>query len=213
MKPKVSILYAPGTNCEVETMKAVELADGNPRLVFLNQLIAGKERITDCDLLIVPGGFSYGDYIDTGIVVATLAQEFFQQLVEAKIPVLGICNGFQILVRAGLFGDQVTLTTNDSGVFCSRPISHRVKKSNCLWTKGLEGQILEFPCAHQGGKVSWTNKPNIIMTYVGYSPNGGEIAAICSDNGLIFGLMDHPERPYGNSDGLKIFRNGIQAVQ
>jgi phosphoribosylformylglycinamidine synthase len=97
-------------------------------------------------------------------------------------------------------------------MFCSRLVLHRVEKSRCVWTKGLEGQILTFPSAHGYGKVVGEARPNVVLTYASESPNGGFIAGICSDNGRIFGLMDHPERPYGNPDGLEIFRNGIKAA-
>lgn len=214
IKKTVSILYCPGTNCEEETLAAFKLAGGKPKLIFLNNIISGKKKITDCDVFCVPGGFSFGDYIDTGIVAATLIKDFMPQLIEAKIPTIGICNGFQILMRAGIFGKGITLTKNDSGFFCSKPVTHAVEKSNCLWTRNLrEREIMQFPAAHGGGKVVITDKnkrPNIVLTYLrSKSPNGGHIAGICTDNGLVFGLMDHPERPYGNKDGQLIFRNGL----
>jgi phosphoribosylformylglycinamidine synthase subunit PurQ / glutaminase len=212
-KPKVFIPYFPGTNCEEETMQAFRNAGGNPELIFLEDIRKGKKNITKCDIACFPGGFSYGDYVDTGIIAATLIKEFIFQLVEAHIPILGICNGFQVLMKAGVFGEGVTLTTNDSGTFCSRPIKHRViENANCVWTDGLEGKILTFPSAHGGGKVVYQNVPKVAMTYEGESPNGGEVAAICSNNGLILGIMDHPERPPDSEDGQLIFRNGIKAV-
>ena len=206
------MLYSPGTNCEEETMAAFNLAGGSAALLFLADLLSGKKKITDCDLFCVPGGFSWGDYIKEGIITGVMVAEFFQQLIEARIPILLICNGFQIGIRAGLFGPKVTLTRNVANVFNSRPVEHYVHPSNCLWTKNLAGERLILPAAHGGGRVVYTKRPNLVMTYCSTSPNGGIIAGICSDNGLIFGLMDHPERPYGNPDGQKIFRNGIKAV-
>ncbi|MFA6974088.1 MAG: phosphoribosylformylglycinamidine synthase subunit PurQ [Parcubacteria group bacterium] len=211
-KKKVFIPYFPGTNCEVETMVAFENAGARPELLFLADLQKEKKKITDCDLICFPGGFSYGDYVDTGIIAATLMQDFMSQLVEAKIPALAICNGFQGVMRAGVFGKGVTLTTNDSGTFCSRPTDHLVVDSNCVWTKGLTGKVLPFPSAHGGGKVFRTKSPNIVLKYVSKSPNGGIIAGICSDNGLIFGLMDHPERALEDEEVQEIFRNGIRAA-
>ena len=212
LRKRVAVLYASGTNCEEETMAAIQLAGGNPLLLFMNDILKGRVRITDCDCFCVAGGFSGGDHIATGILVATLLADHFRRLVEARIPILGICNGFQALDRARLFGEGVTLARNDSEAFCSMPVKHRVETSNCIWTKGLEGRILSFPSAHGYGKVVGESKPNVVLTYASESPNGGFIAGICSDNGLIFGLMDHPERPYGNPDGLEIFRNGIKAA-
>ena len=212
MKPLASIFYAPGTNCEEETMAAFQLAGAKTKLVLVNDLISGKAKATDCDIAVFPGGFAEGDYIDTGIVTATVAGEFILELVEAEKIIIGICNGFQILVRAGVFGPNVTLTRNDCGKFVSRPILHRVERSACLWTVGLEEEILGFPSAHGGGKVVWRGeKPNVALTYSSKSPNGGRIAGITtSPGGLVFGLMDHPERPYGNPDGQKILKNGVR---
>jgi phosphoribosylformylglycinamidine (FGAM) synthase-like amidotransferase family enzyme len=212
-RKKIYVPYFPGTNCEEETMQSFRNAGGKPELLFLNDLLKGKKKITDCDIVGFPGGFSFGDYVDTGIIAAILIREFIPQLVEAKIPTIGICNGFQVLMRAGIFGKGVTLTTNTSGTFCSKPIRHRVLDGkNCLWLRGLEGQILTFPAAHGGGKVVHNRIPNIVMEYVDETPNGGIIAGICSDSGLIFGLMDHPERPPDGKDGQLIFRNGIKAT-
>jgi phosphoribosylformylglycinamidine synthase len=211
MKKVISLLYSPGTNCEEETMEAFKLAGGKPKLVFLADILKGKKKITDCDIFCVPGGFSFGDHIDTGIIVATLMRDFFPQLLEAKIPTIGICNGFQILMRAGMFGKGITLTRNKSGVFCSMPVQHLFWKSNCIWTRGLEETLLSFPSAHIGGFLESRRDPTpqVAMVYSSESPNGGSIAGIFSNDGLVFGLMDHPERPYGNLDGQKIFRNGI----
>ena len=104
------------------------------------------------------------------------------------------------------------MTGNDSGFFCSRPILHNVQKSNCIWTAGLEGRILQFPSAHQGGKLVGKGSTNVAMTYQGISPNGGQVAAISTNNGFVLGIMDHPERPFGNKDGQLIFRNAISAI-
>ena len=212
LKKLVRILYCPGTNCEQETAAAFELAGARTELLFLADLLKGKTRITDCDIFCIPGGFSWGDYIKEGIITATMIADQLQELVEAKIPGLFICNGFQIAARARIFGSNMTLTRNVSDVFCSRPILHRVISSNCIWTRGLTDDILSFPSAHGGGLVCSWGTINTVMTYEGISPNGGLIAAVSSENGLLLGLMDHPERPYGNRDGQMIFKNGFLAV-
>lgn len=208
---RVSVLYAPGTNTEAETLEAFRLAGGDPHLVFLRDLYEGKVRITSCDCFVVPGGFSYGDYPDTGVAVAEFLGDQFPLLMEQRIPVIGICNGMQTLVRAGLFGLGLAMAENEAGVFASRPIRHRVLASNCLWTRGLEGNIFTFPSAHRYGRLVGPGKPNVVMVYEGQSPNGSEVAAICSDNELAMALMDHPERPPNNPAGLAIFRNGLMA--
>jgi len=106
MKKIIYLLYSPGTNCEEETMAAFDLAGGKASLVFLHDIVSGKVKIIDCDIFCIPGGFSYGDHIDTGIIVADLIKYFIPQLLAAQIPIIGICNGFQILMRAGVFGSN-----------------------------------------------------------------------------------------------------------
>jgi phosphoribosylformylglycinamidine synthase subunit PurQ / glutaminase len=213
MRKRVSILFAPGTNCQWETMEMWKLAGADPRLVFLDDIMTGKVGITDCDIFFVPGGFSFGDHINTGTVAAILLRDHFPKLRQAGIPIGGECNGFQILMRAGFFGSDVTLTENDSGVFCSRPVLHHVLPSQCIWTYGLEGEKLTFPSAHHGGKlVGRTHWLNTVMTYASPSPNGGPIAAICSDDGRVFGIMDHLTRPYDNPDGLRIFQTALKRI-
>lgn len=215
IKKKFAVLYFAGTNCEIETLEAIKLAGANGYLMFAQDIVSGKIKITDCDLLWIPGGFSYGDHVDCGIVAATLIRDFIPELLESKILVLGICNGFQILMRAEVFGKNITLAKNDSGVFCSKPVSHKVTTVDCIWTKGLEGELLFFPSAHGYGKIVWTmtQPPKVVMTYVLESPNGGSVAAICTgENSQILGIMDHPERPYGNRDGQKIIKRGLLAV-
>ena len=86
-KKKVWVLYSPGTNCEEETMAAFRLAGAKPRLLFLADLLSGKFKITDCDIFNIPGGFSEGDYIKEGKIVATMIEDFIPPLVEAQIPV------------------------------------------------------------------------------------------------------------------------------
>lgn len=208
---KVSVLYAPGTNTEEETLEAFRLAGGDSRLVFLRDIYEGKARITDCDCFVVPGGFSYGDYPDTGVAVAEFLGDQFPLLVEQKIPIIGICNGMQTLVRAGLLGPGLAMAENDSGDFVSRPIRHRIEKSECVWTRGLAGQILTFPAAHRYGKLEgpMVGQANVAMTYEGLSPNGGKIAAIYVGNTMV--MMCHPERPPDSEQGLAIFRNGLTA--
>jgi phosphoribosylformylglycinamidine (FGAM) synthase-like amidotransferase family enzyme len=212
-QPWISVLYSPGTNCEVETVEAIRLAGGDPHLIFLWDIYNKKVRITDCDELIVPGGFSYGDHIETGVATAILLEHFWPAIIEAKIPMLGICNGNQILVRTGLIGPGIAMIQNKSKVFCSRPIRHLVLPSKCIWTRGLEGEILRFPSAHGYGRLVVRGKINVVMEYEGVSPNGGKVAMITNDSGLIGVLMNHPERPYGNPDGLKIFQNGVRFVK
>ena len=213
MKKKVAVWYWPGTNCEEESMAAFNSLGAHAYLVFIKDLVEKRVSPTDADIIFWPGGFSFGDNIDTGIIAAIMVEDILPPIVEARIPLILVCNGFQIAMRSGMFFDRnITLTQNACGVFRSWPVKHRVVASNCLWTDGLEGEILRFPSAHHGGKLVGEGNINVVMTYASDSPNGGPVAAITNEDGTIIGIMDHPERPFGNEDGRKIFRNGLKAV-
>jgi len=176
MKPRICILRIEGTNCELETFLAFKRLGVSAEIVHLKQLIgAVKERerrsLQDYNLLVIPGGFSSGDYIRAGAILAArikgaLGTEIADFIRDGN-PILGICNGFQVLVEMGLlpgFGappeereiemQQAALTTNDSARFECRPtlIKHE-NKGNCVFTQGIaKGCILKMPCAHAEGK-------------------------------------------------------------
>jgi phosphoribosylformylglycinamidine synthase subunit PurQ / glutaminase len=211
-KKTIHIWYWPGTNCERESIAACKKVGASPKLVMVNDLIQRKVRVTDCDLVWWPGGFSGGDYISCGVIAASMIKDIMLEFLASGIPGLFICNGFQIAMRAKAFGPGLSLVTNDSETFCSHPVKHLVLESNCLWTKGLEGRVLHFPSAHGGGKLVGDGKKNVVMKYHGFSPNGGDVAALTNEAGNLLGIMDHTERPYGNADGLEILANGIKAV-
>jgi len=213
-RPTVLIPYAPGTNCEEETMRAFWLAGAKPKLAFLKDLASRKIKITDCDICCFPGGFSFGDYVGTGVIASVILEDEIPLLTQCKKPTGGICNGFQVLVRRGFFGQLITLAQNICKTFRAIPVQHRVEVTNCIWTRGLEGRIISFPSAHGYGRlVGDLSSVSVAMTYVSESPNGGVIAAITTGDGTGFGVMDHPERPEGNEDGLLIFKNIVEAVR
>ena len=211
----VAVPYFPGTNCEVETMEAIkQTGKAKPVLLFIDDILSGKHKPKDFDLIFWSGGWSHGDDPRTGAVAAVQSEEFILSAILAGVPMIGVCNGFQTLVEAGVFGKNITLTENDSGVFCSRPTEVIVQKSNCIWTKGMEDEILPCHAAHHGGKliVETGVDVNVVTTYYSESPNGGNIAGISSHNGLIFGQMDHIDRPFDSPIGQQILLNGIAAV-
>ena len=176
MKPRICILRIEGTNCELETFLAFKRLGASAEIVHLKQLLGVvKERerrsLKDYNLLVIPGGFSSGDYIRAGAILAArikgaLGTEIADFIGDGN-PILGICNGFQVLVEMGLlpgFGappeereiemQQAALTTNDSARFECRPtlIKHE-NKGNCVFTQGItKGCILKMPCAHAEGK-------------------------------------------------------------
>ncbi|MEN6478446.1 MAG: phosphoribosylformylglycinamidine synthase I [Anaerolineales bacterium] len=161
VKPRIIILHAPGTNRDREAAVACELAGGRPEIVHIHQLSAGERRLGDYQMLLIPGGFSYGDDLGAGRLWANDLYHRFRgdldQFVLAGKPVLGICNGFQALVKAGYLPgpapeQRVTLTVNQRGRFECRWVRLRaVEDSVCLFTRGLPEDIL-CPVAHGEGR-------------------------------------------------------------
>jgi phosphoribosylformylglycinamidine synthase len=172
MKPRVLILHATGSNRDREAAWACELAGGMPEIVHINQLIAGERNLREYQMLVLPGGFSYGDDLGAGKLWAVALRhrlaDDLAAFVEAGRPVLGICNGFQALVKAGLLpGDRpdrfskpvrstltqtATLTRNDSAQFeCRWVYLQPQPESPCVFTRGLTG-LIYCPVAHGEGK-------------------------------------------------------------
>jgi phosphoribosylformylglycinamidine synthase I len=219
-KVKTLMLRAPGTNCDGETVFAFEQAGADVSLVHVNRLIRGEERLADYHIMVVPGGFTYGDDVSAGKVLANelglkLGEDIKRFVEEGKL-ILGICNGFQVLVKAGFLPEisdggppRLTLAANDSGKFECRWVYMKANKQcPCVFTRGIE--MVYLPVAHGEGKLvtltgSLSNE-NIALFYsdeqgntgAGYpfNPNGseGDIAGICDASGRVFGLMPHPER-------------------
>lgn len=223
-KVKVLILRTAGINCDFETQSAFELCGAYVDRLHINLLIDRKNAILNYDILVFPGGFSYGDDIASGKILSNEIKNKFQdQIKEFALsgrPILGICNGFQVLVKMGLLPDPVllkqeaTLSYNDSDKFECRWTYLRIdSKTNCLWTKNL-ARVISLPLAHGEGKfivkndnvLKSLNKHNqIVFRYCRKDgdladyplcPNGSieNIAGICNQKGNILGLMPHPER-------------------
>ena len=162
-QPRILILHAPGTNRDREAALACQLAGGAPEIVHMNRLIHGQDRLGDYQMLVIPGGFSYGDDLGAGRLWANDLYHRFRQDLDAFVaagkPVLGICNGFQTLVKAGYLPgpapeQQVSLTFNRRGRFECRWVRMRANPSSpCLFTQGLEEDIL-CPVAHGEGRLA-----------------------------------------------------------
>lgn len=218
------ILKAPGINCDYETYHAFKFVGGNPQILHINELIKNENLFNKFDIVVIPGGFSYGDDISAGKVLANEIKfkllKNLKKFIARKKPVLGICNGFQVLVKLGLlpwenFTQSVTLTYNDSNRYECRWVYLKVNKNNpSKFIKGLP-DIVYWPVAHAEGKFIAKNKKvlekirknhQIVFQYsdesgntdVGYpfNPNGSDlnIAGITNEHGNIIGLMPHPER-------------------
>ena len=225
-KPKALILRTAGTNCDMESAYAAEIAGFEPERVHVNRVASGEVSLDAYHFLFIPGGFSYGDDVAAGKIMALeLHKRFGDALLrfeERGKLVLGVCNGFQVLIKTGLMpfhfshpdDMRATLVGNDSGKFEDRWIHLGVEeKSVCVFTRGMKPR-LELPIAHAEGKFlvkchadmrELETNGQIVLRYV--SPSGGEpvypeapngsmghIAGVCNPRGTIFGLMPHPER-------------------
>ncbi|MCM8778066.1 MAG: phosphoribosylformylglycinamidine synthase I [Candidatus Omnitrophica bacterium] len=221
VRPRVLILRVGGSNCDRETEWAFSLAGALPERVHINRLKEGSKKLNDYQVLVIPGGFSYGDDISAGKVLANEIRhnlkEEINRFIEEKKPVIGICNGFQALVKAGILpwnGQQVvSLGWNDSARFEDRWVYLKIEGTVSPFFKGLP-PVIKLPVAHAEGKfipedddvLAKIEKENlVIFRYCDldrslkgypYNPNGSvnNIAGISSPDGLIVGMMPHPER-------------------
>ena len=215
MTPTALIIRTAGTNCDRELAYAFELAGSETATLHLNELIESPDRIASFDLIGFPGGFSYGDDIAAGRILANRLRhrlwEPLQQAASRGVPMIGICNGFQVMVKMGLLpdpaqaGQAVTLADNTSGRFIDKWVPMAADPaSNCIWTKGLDA--FDLPIAHGEGRLVCADdhvleqlKQNgqVALRYAkGHNPNGStdDIAGLCDPTGTILGLMPHPER-------------------
>ncbi len=242
--PKVLVLTGEGINCERETAFAFEKAGAVPSIQTLNEVIKNPAALREFDILAIPGGFSYGDEIGSGHVFSLKLKKHLgaeiKEFINDKKPIIGICNGFQVLVKLGLFDHssdrQIGLAPNTSGAFMnkwSRVIPH--EKNNCIWVKGLD-KAFSLPVRHGEGRVvlkedqvysDLVERGQIVLSYES-DINGSykNIAGLCDETGLVFGLMPHPEadlfkatspegseNPLDFSVGYEIFKNSVNYSQ
>ena len=222
-QPPVLILHATGTNRDPDTARAIEQAGGLPSIVHVNELRARPAQLHDFRMVILPGGFSYGDALGAGRLWAAdlrwLFQDELARFIEGGKPVLGICNGFQALVKSGWLpgppeaGVQATLTRNSSNRFECRWVWLEPQSgSRCVFTQNLS-EAIYCPVAHGEGRFvprdaaalqALQEGGQIALTYTDVSgasapypanPNGSvaDIAGICNQQGNVLGLMPHPE--------------------
>ena len=240
-RPETAILYAPGTNCHEETAAAIELAGGTSELVPIRDLLDGRTRLSQYQAAVIPGGFSYGDHLGAGRIFGTmLVARLRDQLVEfldAAKPLLGVCNGFQVLADAGILPARtpgkrsMVLLDNQSAHFEDRKINLVVSNEKSMWTEGLAGEVLKMPTAHGEGRPLFCATAQSPQARVAFrfsdpqgqpthqypeNPNGAPaaVAGIMDATGMILGLMPHPERAslpaHYSQDGLKLFQNLVK---
>jgi phosphoribosylformylglycinamidine synthase len=208
------VLTGDGINCEKETAHAFELASGQTKIIHINDLLSRPQQLHEYQGFALPGGFSFGDDLGSGQVLALKLQSQLgnelQEYISRKNPVIGICNGFQALTKLGLLPEPfaprtMALARNTSGEFMNRWVSLGVEESSvCVWTKGLTA--LSLPIRHGEGKVTLLageeEKIHRKLISNGQIPlryteevNGSfaRIAGVCDPLGLVFGLMPHPE--------------------
>jgi phosphoribosylformylglycinamidine synthase subunit PurQ / glutaminase len=214
MTVKAVIIRTAGTNCDQETAHALRLAGAQVEVLHINQFITRQRHLNDFQILVVAGGFSYGDDVAAGKILANelrskLGSDMSDFIAAGKI-VIGICNGFQVLVKAGYLPGEAkekmvfTLAGNDSGRFQCHWTQMQREDSACAWLNGTAADW-ELPMAHGEGKF-WPQETKmlaalkrgkqVVFRYKGTNPNGSadRIAGVCNPQGNVVGLMPHPER-------------------
>ncbi|MGZ7069215.1 MAG: phosphoribosylformylglycinamidine synthase subunit PurQ [Methanobacterium sp.] len=210
---KVGIIRFPGSNCDRDVFHALKLAGGEPDYIWWNQ-----KDLTDFDAIVIPGGFSYGDYLRAGAIASiTPVIEGIKSVIKEENPVLGICNGAQILGEVGLVPG--VFTNNENAQFICKSTKMKVMTTRTPFTSMYQkGEIIEMPIAHAEGRYyseeieKLHQQDQIVLQFKGENPNGSieAITGVCDETGLICAVMPHPERAsesvLGSDDGLKFFK-------
>ena len=214
---KVAIIVFPGSNCDSDLHYVLE------KLCHVNAeyVPSTATSLDGFDAVMLPGGFSYGDYLRCGAIAAlTPIMEAVRQFADSGKPVIGICNGFQILTEAHLLPG--VLKKNDNLKFICRPVALQVENNDTPFTtKYVKDEKIHLPIAHSDGNFyadsatidELEQNHQIVFRYVDQNPNGSvnDIAGICNRRGNVVGMMPHPERAsekiVGNDDGFKVFQS------
>ncbi len=219
---KFGVLVFPGSNCDRDVAYVTRDLLGQPTRMVWHQ----ETDIADLDVIIIPGGFSYGDYLRCGAIArfSPVMQQVIAHAESGKF-VLGICNGFQVLTEAGLLPGALT-RNRDLHFICDRaPLT--VERNDIPWTQAYTAnQTITLPIAHGEGRfyadkstlAALEDHGQVIFRYAGDNPNGSlnNIAGICNRQGNVLGMMPHPERAadtsLGSTDGLRLFQGLIGKI-
>lgn len=227
IKPEICVLKTDGINCEEEMAHAFTVSGASVQIIHVNELRDGSKRLENSQVLGLPGGFSHGDDVAAGKILAveltSRLSDQIQRFVDAKKPILGVCNGFQALVRTGLLPNrtlgeqQATLAHNEIGHLVCRWVDLAPLLSTCQFFQPEDFDEATFPIQTAHGEGNYISPPGdmsdliengqLVFQYANpnnlsqlaiypHNPNGSEygIAGICDPSGLILGMMPHPER-------------------
>jgi len=224
---KIAVLQFGGSNCDYDVQYVLNEVVGVDA-----DLIWYKDKLEGYDGVVIPGGFSYGDYLRAGAIAARAPiMNSVRKMADKGLPVIGICNGFQILAESGLLPGA--LCTNVYPKFCCKWVDLRVENTDTAFTSRFEkGEVVRMPIAHKEGNyfaddaaLSELNfRQRVVFRYVdsvgnvvpAANPNGSveNIAGVVNESGNVLGMMPHPERAsesiLGSDDGLKVFESMVE---
>jgi phosphoribosylformylglycinamidine synthase subunit PurQ / glutaminase len=229
-RPVALVLAAAGTNRDHDAAFALDLAGAESRIVLLSDLIEQPSLLADGQIAVIAGGFSYADALGAGRMFALQLEhrlgEALREFVGSGKPVIGICNGFQVLTRTGLLPGA--LGHNESGHFQCQWVRLDAPASRCIWTVGISS--IDCPIAHGEGRYTHPDSSGldaagqVALRYSSANPNGSvdDIAGVCDPTGVVLGLMPHPENhviarqfpDFTSGDrgdlGLALFEQGVR---
>jgi phosphoribosylformylglycinamidine synthase len=210
---RAAVVVFPGTNCERDTVRALRAIGGDAELVWHKET-----DLSDFDGVVLPGGFAHGDALRTGAIARlSPAMKAVAKMASEGRPVLGICNGFQVLCESGLLPGAF-IANRDLSFIC-RYVEVAVVDTDTMLTAGLTpGQVLRIPLnSYEGNWVDPSREGRVVLRYVG-DPNGSQdrAAAVANDAGNVVGIMPHPERAIesvlGSSDGQRLLGGFLAAL-
>lgn len=218
---RFAVIVFPGSNCDIDMYHAIKDELGEE----VEYVWHDQDSLEGFDAILLPGGFSYGDYLRCGAIArfSNVMKEIVKAA-EAGKPVLGVCNGFQILLEAGLLPGA--MRRNESLKFICKPVELKVENNETMFSGSYsQGEIITVPIAHGEGNYYCDEETlarlkennQIVFKYEGVNPNGSieNIAGITNEKGNVLGMMPHPERAVdsllGRADGLKLFQSIVRS--